>query len=1605
MEKTPINLSKGLYLDNNEEFQPPGTYRFALNAIFESLMSERGGITNELGNSNYIQFNDDIILLGSCLLPNNDVVLFLKQDQFDIIGLQSDDKFKILIKTNCLNFNECKFIDCKYKIHNGCETIIYFTDTISKYKSINISKLNKYVKQGYDAYDNINTGGILLDPNQIDFNNNFGWECGLFYLNSEYLHPDIYLKSILSGGSLKLGTYLIFIRYLDDDYNPTNWIGSFGPINVNTITSQDPLYNQGGILKFDEDGYYNTDKTIQLILKNLDTRYFYYQIGVACYDQGLDTVSSSFVSKRYKIENSETEFLIPNFNDYTNIALNELTTDFKTIEIVQAHTQVDNRLILANLDSRNKDFSIYQRIANEINCEYFTYTKDHFRDVDICDYNLITLDDTPNDNKIYNQPIVTYDNRTYMRDEVYAMGIVFVYKDGSESPVFHIPGRKKIGTPIDIYDTSCVTSLTIDSRVYNSEVGRIYWNNLGNDDDNFYPLGDSYNITQNINQWDTRLYGFSTTQSGYRYEFPTTVDFIHNNISLSENIFSFDNCQDEVVNRWQFVNTSIKYDYNLDNIINLWNSFNYKHKYTPNEMGLCAYFETDTLYPEIKDCNGTPIYPHDILSNGTYRMHRIRHHKIPDSRKSKIFNTIEFDNDSYLKSKIQLYPIGLRFSNINIPNDIKSKIQGYYIVRGDRSFNKTVIDKGWLNVCDSTIGIKEVSSNFETHNLSSDTKVIAQNTLFMEPSKLYHESGSISSNGGKAPNASLTGYDVVEFFSPKTSYGNSLVKIDAQYYKIENTIQCRFHKNNQFTIDNSDNTSDFPDEGGLSPYNWKFKGQVFTDKMFLPRSHQHGNRNQYTLQQVLPIDYSEYMLYNTDVYSSFNESKLYNGYHKQNIMYSKLFRQNLEPNIYNKVCVFNTPLSQAIINSSGQIISGWASLLEKKTQSDGSYFYFALDLNIIRNGDEDYVYNIGQNERFNKATYLYYAAIKSNIIPYKKLEDIKYIKTTNYIIESNNTHYAITGGDCTISKQQLFKSYMRKSDNHRRFAGTSIIGYIESEINGHIRFKEQGSTMVSFPWNSVQEMIDQVSNKIEDSPINIPQSYDYRLDFSTDKKLKYNFSLNDGGYDFCSDCTNKFPHTLYYSDMSLNDQVNDNYRLFRANNEGNISSDTGDIIDLFVKDTSLFIHTENNLWRINLAPQELETSNDTVQIGAGTLLTAKPVKLFDNQNSINVGGIEIKKSAVMCENNYIWVDSVSNRIFALSDSPKEISSIGMKMWFNENLDLTLRKQFKKLTDFDFPYLDTTCNKGIGFMSCYDPKFRRYILHKRDYEIPSSLLNEMLPISTTPYIVGKTYYDKSGFYFAISQTELIECNYDTQFINKSWTISYSLIDNCWLSWHSYRPNFLYNDNYNFYSTALHYEYNNSIWKHNSNLFQTFYDYKEDFILDYISMDNPYSEKTVDTIEYSSNVYLYDSISKNWIEKQFVTFDRVYVYNNNQNSGLKSITVNNLIPYQTIQYSPINISANKDRNIWRISRLRDYSINRNTESMFSNEWNLVDYSSLFSPNLGYIDKVINPNFLNIFKNSYQLERFTDKYLGIRFYFKPIENYKILINILSNLKRQRV
>ena len=84
------------------------------------------------------------------------------------------------------------------------------------------------------------------------------------------------------------------------------------------------------------------------------------------------------------------------------------------------------------------------------------------------------------------------------------------------------------------------------------------------------------------------------------------------------------------------------------------------------------------------------------------------------------------------------------------------------------------------------------------------------------------------------------------------------------------------------------------------------------------------------------------------------------------------------------------------------------------------------------------------------------------------------------------------------------------------------------------------------------------------------------------------------------------------------------------------------------------------------------------------------------------------------------------------------------------------------------------------------------------------------------------------------------------------------------------------------------------------FTTYAGSKFPFIIDYINSKSPYQERSFDTIEYTANSFIRSALDESWIEVPFVTFNKTYVYNNNQISNLKTIEVSNLNAYAHVSY---------------------------------------------------------------------------------------------------------
>jgi hypothetical protein len=267
---------------------------------------------------------------------------------------------------------------------------------------------------------------------------------------------------------------------------------------------------------------------------------------------------------------------------FSDVTIAELLTPNQRIEKVAAHDIDERRLFFGNVTNKSRDYSLYQRFASKIKVTYQSQASisDHYRA------------DEPREQQTL----------TVMHNEVYSLGIVYVHKDGTQSPAFHIPGRPL--NPIQLTDPS---------SLHNSP----------------------YLITRAA--WDTASM--------------LTPTYSQNVIDVTKD------------KRWQVMSTA---SYVIDN--------------EGYREGLLGYHETTTNYPDITACDGNSYWGTDYQGNPITSSNKIRHHRTP----------AEFTGFEALTGFAN-YQIRLLFHLIEFPND---DVVGYYLVQGDRTFERTVLDKG-----------------------------------------------------------------------------------------------------------------------------------------------------------------------------------------------------------------------------------------------------------------------------------------------------------------------------------------------------------------------------------------------------------------------------------------------------------------------------------------------------------------------------------------------------------------------------------------------------------------------------------------------------------------------------------------------------------------------------------------------------------------------------------------------------------------------------------------------------------------------------------------------------------------------------------------------
>ena len=159
------------------------------------------------------------------------------------------------------------------------------------------------------------------------------------------------LYNVSNFGRLKAGNYIIYMKYMDDDYNETDIIAQTGTISIFNGTFSSPETVSGGLM--DEE----TNKAILLKLRDLDTSFTYFKLYVyrtTCDSNGIKLDYAYKINTDYEITNSSDIIYINGFEEYTDISVEELNIQYNIVDSVKTQAQVQNMLFFANV-SKPKD--------------------------------------------------------------------------------------------------------------------------------------------------------------------------------------------------------------------------------------------------------------------------------------------------------------------------------------------------------------------------------------------------------------------------------------------------------------------------------------------------------------------------------------------------------------------------------------------------------------------------------------------------------------------------------------------------------------------------------------------------------------------------------------------------------------------------------------------------------------------------------------------------------------------------------------------------------------------------------------------------------------------------------------------------------------------------------------------------------------------------------------------------------------------------------------------------------------------------------------------------------------------------------------------------
>ena len=373
-------FDKSLNEDVKDYHASPQSWSQARNAVNNTTVGDIGELSNE--TSNYLCQSAPYTIIGSIHLDADRWVVFSTDNTQSEIGLfiETTCDYTTIVNDDCLKFSQDYPITGISKENFECKWQVYWSDALNPDRVLNIDDV-----PWIQDCRLINDCNVCTDTTDLD--------CDALRLEP-LMNPLCFrAEKGPSGGELLNGTYYVVGAYSENGQRICDWSLPSNPVGLFA--------------------HVNTASALEIHIEAADTRFDDFELVIVYMTQG-STLAKSVGIYSTRQKRISIDAIIETWTEI-NPGLIPLVSPIaeKSDGIFES-----GKYSLRIGPTSKFDFN-YQPIANQISTHWMAVEYDQ---------------------KYYGQAGI---NTGYMRDEVYAFFIRWVYDTGDKSPSFHIPGRTK----------------------------------------------------------------------------------------------------------------------------------------------------------------------------------------------------------------------------------------------------------------------------------------------------------------------------------------------------------------------------------------------------------------------------------------------------------------------------------------------------------------------------------------------------------------------------------------------------------------------------------------------------------------------------------------------------------------------------------------------------------------------------------------------------------------------------------------------------------------------------------------------------------------------------------------------------------------------------------------------------------------------------------------------------------------------------------------------------------------------------------------------------------------------------------------------------------